>query len=410
MNVPALILAGGLGTRLRHLIPDLPKPMANVAGSPFLYYILKHLQIQGIKDIYISVGYKSEKIQEYFGNYFHSSFLHYIKEEEPLGTGGAISYAIQQINADNILIINGDTFLNFDLNQFIQAHQNENLTLLLKYVQQSNRYGFVDFENQYVQGFSEKSEEIRNGWINAGVYLMNKKFFLSTAPQQKVFSFEKDYLEKIYTRYPIKVFTINKYFIDIGVPEDYERAQKDFSELKYLDINSEWTLFLDRDGVINQKLDKDYVKTIEEFHFMENVIPALKVLRKKFGRIIVVTNQQGIGKKIMTERDLDTIHQYLLSELKKENIEIDKIYFAPQLEQENSIMRKPHIGMALKAKEDFPEIQFHQSIMVGDSLSDIQFAHNAGMYSVYLSSAPEKYFNYDFTFRSLFDFSKCFAE
>lgn len=408
MDIPALILAGGLGTRLKHLIPDLPKPMAPVAGKPFLYYILKHLQTQGMKNVYLSVGYKAEKTINYFHQHFHSIQLHYIKETEPLGTGGALAYALQHINAENILVLNGDTFLNFDLNKMLQTHQNEKLTIALKYISNSNRYGFVETQNNYIAGFEEKSNIVKNGWINAGVYLINKNFFLSHIPSQKVFSFEKDFLEKIVHHYRIKTFPVNDYFIDIGVPDDYQKAQQDLSLLKHLSINNEWTLFLDRDGVINKKLNNDYVKKIEEFELLENVTEALEKLNKIFGRIIIVTNQQGIGKKIMTESDLETIHQHLLSLLKQKNITIDKIYHSPYLESTKSIMRKPNIGMALQAKQDFPTIQFHKSIVVGDSLSDIQFAHNAGMYSVYLSQSPEPHFPYDFAFANLFEFSKVF--
>ncbi len=109
----------------------------------------------------------------------------------------------------------------------------------------------------------------------------------------------------------------------------------------------------------------------------------------------------------MTENDLKTIHEHLLSILKKESITIDKIYYAPDLASTKSMIRKPNIGMALQAKKDFPEINFSKSIMIGDSLSDIQFAHNAGMYAIYLSN-PETHIPYDFTFNSLFEFSKIF--
>lgn len=410
MSIPALILAGGLGTRLKHLIPELPKPMAPVAHKPFLYHILKHLQCQGIKEVYLSVGYKSEKIQNYFHEHFHNIQLHYIHEDEPLGTGGAIAHALKQIPSNNVLVMNGDTFLNINLSEFIKAHNNENITLALKKVFQSNRYGFVELNNHYITQFSEKSEKNRDGYINAGVYLINTSFFLSHMPSTKVFSFEKDFLEIIFLQHKIKTHITNNYFIDIGIPEDYQRAQTDFSKLKHLEISKQWTLFLDRDGVLNKKLENDYVKTTQQFQLIENVLPALKKLRKIFGRIIIVTNQQGIGKQLMTDEDLNNIHQHMLNIFKTENIYIDKIYYAPQLASTKSIMRKPNIGMALKAKEDFSDISFSQSIMIGDSLSDIQFAQNAGMYSIYLSENPEHFFPYDFVFKDLFEFSKCFDE
>ena len=410
MSIPALILAGGLGTRLRHLIPDLPKPLAPVANKPFLYYLLKHLQNQGVRDVYLSVGYKAEKIKDYFHHHFHSIQLHYIKEEEPLGTGGAIAFALQQIPSENVLILNGDTFLNFELNKLLASHQNQKLTIALNYAKNSDRYGFVNVDKNYVSGFIEKSSELRDGWINAGVYVLNKNFYLSHIPSQKIFSFEKDFLEKIYRKYPINTYKVNGYFIDIGVPNDYTRAQKEFAQLHFLEINNEWTLFLDRDGVINKKLHNDYVKSIEEFEWLENVIDALKILRKIFGKIIVVTNQQGIGKGLMTDDDLHKVHQFMQQVLANEGIVLDKIYYAPELATNHSLKRKPNIGMALEAKKDFPNIQFAKSIMVGDSLSDVQFAHNAGMYSVYLASQPESFIPYDFTFSDLYEFAKCFEK
>ncbi len=358
--------------------------------------------------MYLSVGYKSEKIESYFHRFFYSLNIHYLKENEPLGTGGAIAFALNQINAENVLVINGDTFLNLNIPQFVQSHKNA-LNLALKRVEQSNRYGFVEEKNNRIVGFTEKSQELKDGWINAGVYIINRRFFLSHIPSQKTFSFEKDFLEKNYSRHVFGVFKTDAYFIDIGIPEDYERAQREFATLKHLDIDKSWTLFLDRDGVINKKLENDYVKKPEELEILDMVPEALRILRQKFGRIIIVTNQQGIGKGIMTEEDLNKVHAYLLDILRKEGIMIDKIYYAPDLESKRSIMRKPNIGMALKAKEELKDIEFSRSIMVGDSLSDIQFAHNAGMYAVYLSHQSDNRVNYDFVFKDLYEFSKCFV-
>ena len=123
-------------------------------------------------------------------------------------------------------------------------------------------------------------------------------------------------------------------------------------------IDTSWTLFLDRDGVINKKLENDYVKTIDEFEFLPQVLEAIKQFSSHFQKIVVVTNQQGISKKLMTENDLEKVHQYLLAEVNKYGGKIDAIYYAPQLAEENSVMRKPNIGMAMAAKKEFPSIDF----------------------------------------------------
>ena len=171
--------------------------------------------------------------------------------------------------------------------------------------------------------------------------------------------------------------------------------------LKNLNINKNWTLFLDRDGVINKKIDNDYVKQWIEFEFIEGVLDALKFLNTVFGNIIVVTNQQGIGKKLYRKEDLEIIHKNMLYEIAYHGGKIDKVYFSPYLKRENHPYRKPGIGMALKAKEDISTINFKQSIMVGDSMSDMEFGRNAGMKTIYISEEITENDKIDFNFKSL---------
>jgi len=160
--------------------------------------------------------------------------------------------------------------------------------------------------------------------------------------------------------------------------------------MKFAEINSKWTLFLDRDGVINKKIDNDYVKKISEFEFLPKALDAIVAFSKIFNRIIVVTNQQGIGKGLMTDKDLDLIHQHLIKSVSNAGGKIDAIYYAPELAKENSILRKPNPGMGFKAKEDFKDIDFNKSIMVGDSLSDIAFGKNLRMKTVFISNKKKE--------------------
>lgn len=150
-------------------------------------------------------------------------------------------------------------------------------------------------------------------------------------------------------------------------------------------IDKSWTLFLDRDGVINQRLPDDYVRSIEQFHFIERAPEAISILSAIFKHIIVVTNQQGLGKGLMTESELDKIHQKLKSEVEAAGGRIDFIFYSPDLKNSNSFTRKPAVGMGLKAKKMFPLIQFRKSFMVGDTPSDIKFGHRLGMRTVLLS-------------------------
>lgn len=171
--------------------------------------------------------------------------------------------------------------------------------------------------------------------------------------------------------------------------------------LKNLNIDKSWTLFLDRDGVINKKLENDYVKHWIEFEFIDGSIDAVKYLASVFGRIVVVTNQQGIGKRLYRIEDLELIHKNMLYEIAYHGGKIDKVYFSPHLHAENHPTRKPGIGMALNAKADYPEIDFTKSVVVGDSLSDMEFGRNAGMKTIFISEKKIEDPRIDFTYKSL---------
>ena len=158
-------------------------------------------------------------------------------------------------------------------------------------------------------------------------------------------------------------------------------------ELKNIDTS--WTLFLDRDGVINHEKKMDYILNWNEFRFYDGVTTALSILNKKFNTIVMVTNQKGVGKKLMIIDDLTTIHNNMLKEIETNGGRIDKIYFCSDLE-DTSPNRKPNAGMAFKAKADFANIDFTKSIIVGNKLSDMQFGRNAGMYTVFVATTnPE---------------------
>lgn len=160
--------------------------------------------------------------------------------------------------------------------------------------------------------------------------------------------------------------------------------------LKELKVDYSWTLFLDRDGVINLHFPKDYVKDWNEFYFLEGAIEAIRELTNIFGRIVIVTNQQGVGKGKMSEETLQIIHNNMLIEIEKAGGRLDSIYAATTLAENDTLgFRKPKIGMALQAQMDFPEIDFAKSIIVGDSISDMQFGRNAGMFTVLVADKEQ---------------------
>lgn len=174
-------------------------------------------------------------------------------------------------------------------------------------------------------------------------------------------------------------------------------------------IDKSWTLFLDRDGVINRKLENDYVKQWTEFEFLPGVLEAIPLLNRVFGRVLIVTNQQGIGKGLMSKDALEAIHAKMLAQIAEHGGKIDRIYYCPHREEQHSNYRKPNIGMALHARKDFDELNLKKSFMLGDTLTDMHFGRKAGMKTVIITndiSIPRNnFFLIDFCYPSLLDFA-----
>lgn len=409
--VEAIILAGGFGTRLQHVVNDVPKPMAPVNGLPFLAYLLDKLNIAGVTHVILSTGYKHEYIENYFHNKYKSIDISYSRETTPLWTGGAIKLALRLTQSENILVLNGDTLFDIDFNHFLNFHteQNTNLSVALRPIEQVERYGCVQTNAQkQIIGFSEKGEYKGKGLINGGIYLIKRSLFDGMNLPDK-FSFEKEILEKIHYTQSIYGEEFNSYFLDIGIPEDYYKAQQEFPLLQEHKIRKGATLFLDRDGVINKRMVNDYVKKISEFEFLPGVLEAMAVFSEYFSRIFIVTNQQGIAKGCFTDQDLQQVHHYMLCAIQKAGGHIDNIYYCPDFANSNSPNRKPAIGMALQAQKDFPEVDFKNSYMVGDAISDLEFGQNAGMKTIFLTNGEanaeaKKYTRFIYT--DLSDFSR----
>ena len=226
----AIILAGGLGTRLRSVVSELPKCMAPVAGHPFLKYVIDELLQQGITHFIFSVGYKREAIIDFMQqNYQHLNIL-FVVENEPLGTGGAIKLAAGLSKEKNVIVVNGDTMFKVDLKKLSDSHfqQQADCTLSLKPMKQFERYGVVEINDQNrITSFKEK-QYYDAGLINGGVYALNIISF-SKENLPEIFSFEKEYLEQFYNERKFCGCVTDGYFIDIGIPEDYERAQTELA-------------------------------------------------------------------------------------------------------------------------------------------------------------------------------------
>ncbi|HNR16504.1 MAG TPA: HAD-IIIA family hydrolase [Chitinophagaceae bacterium] len=408
----AIILAGGLGTRLREAVPDLPKCMAPVAGRPFLFHVINYLRSQGVEKFIFSLGYKHELIEAYLSAQFPTLSYQCVIEDEPLGTGGAILLACSKATEKDIVVTNGDTLFKVDLHQAALFHINNfaECTLLLKPMTRFDRYGVVETdEEQLVKSFKEK-QYYGSGNINGGIYILNKDKFLDEEFPAK-FSFEKHYLEKFYPVRRIYGLVHDSYFIDIGIPEDYNRVQSELSRppLDLSTIDKNWTLFIDRDGVINHEKKEDYILNWDEFRFYDGVEKAFQKLADKFGKIIIVSNQRGVGKQLMTEQDLRTIHQHMQNAIEAAGGRIDKIYYCTSTDNKHPD-RKPNPGMAFHAKNYFDSIDLSRAVIIGNKPSDMLFGKNAGIYSVFLATTnpdvPFPHPDIDLRFESLPDFAK----
>ena len=234
----AIILAGGLGTRLRERVEDLPKPMAPVAGRPFLEFLLERLPIKDISAITLSVGYKWESIRQYFGESFNGIPLQYAVETEPLGTGGAIVHALANHDDSPVIVLNGDTLLDLDLRAFIQWYQAKPVpvAMVVRPVPDVTRYGSLTITEGVVTAFHEKGQT-GSGLINAGIYCLQPTIF-TARPDGERFSFENDILQKRNNDLKIKAWLSTDYFIDIGIPEDYDRAQIELPTLRVVEHSS----------------------------------------------------------------------------------------------------------------------------------------------------------------------------
>lgn len=376
-----VVLAGGKGTRLRSVVSDLPKCMAPVAGRPFLAWLLDDLREAGFDHIILSLGYKHEAVEAWVATRPDRDSITCVVEEEPLGTGGGVRLALRQAREGAVFILNGDTFFGVDYAAMQAFHRQSGAqaTLALKPLRDFDRYGEVTLDGQgRITAFREK-RPCAEGLINGGVYLLQREA-LAEMPDR--FSLEKDYFEPHAESAGLAGFRSEGYFIDIGIPADYARAQRDFADGAYRSYPYD-ALLLDRDGVINVLRPNDYVKTVDEFVFCDGALEALRRLNPCFRRIVIVTNQRGVGRGLMTEADLAEIHDWMLARIREAGGRIDRIYVCTAVDPADP-RRKPNPGMAREVRADFPDIDFARSILVGDSASDLEFARRAGIPAVCL--------------------------
>ena len=225
----AIVLAGGFGTRLQSVVSDVPKPMAPVAGRPFLTYLLDRLRNQGYLHVVLATGYLHEKVEAFFGKEYHSISIDYAREFSPLGTGGAIVNALQYCHEDYVTVVNGDTLFDIDHSELIDLSvtKRTQLAIVLRQVPDSGRYGAVETDaDGRITAFREKDPTAGKGLINGGIYRVDRHL-LDDHSIGEPFSFEKELMQQRYHNERFYAYASGAYFIDIGIPDDYARAQKE---------------------------------------------------------------------------------------------------------------------------------------------------------------------------------------
>ncbi|MBR1550071.1 MAG: nucleotidyltransferase family protein [Bacteroidales bacterium] len=229
----AIVLAGGFGTRLQSVVSDVPKPMAPVAGRPFLTYVLDRLGRQGYDHVVLATGYLHEKVEAFFGKEYQGIAIDYARELSPLGTGGAMVNALQHCHGEKVTVLNGDTLFDIDHNSLIDFAEEKHtrLAIVLRKVEDAGRYGSVEIDGDgRITAFREKDPASGAGFINGGIYRVSRSLFDGYGVGQP-FSFEKELMQQRFHDEKYYAYADGAYFIDIGIPDDYRRAQTELTAL-----------------------------------------------------------------------------------------------------------------------------------------------------------------------------------
>lgn len=406
-RMKTILMAGGRGTRIAELFPNIPKPLIPVAGMPILEREIRSLCAQGFKDIILTVGYLADKIISYFGD--GSQFgakIDYFVEESPLGNAGALFRLREKIGEEPFLLLNADAAFDVDFNRMVAFHKNHGGLVTLFTHPNSHPYDsglIIADKSGHVEKWLAKEDE-RPQWydnrVNAGLHVIDSKVLdiglksleinnESGFPQGKV-DLDRQILKPLCGSNMMFCYDSPEYVKDMGTPERFHQVETDYKNGVVLAknlTNKQKAIFLDRDGTINKYVG--FLRNIDDFELIEGVAEAIKLINQSGYLAIVVTNQPVIARGEVTWDELNEIHKKMATLLGKEGAYVDGIYICPHhpdkgFEGErpeykiDCDCRKPKPGLLLQAAKDF-NIDLSESYMIGDSHRDVEAGENAGV-------------------------------
>lgn len=372
----AMVLAGGLGTRLATCVPDRPKALAAVDGEPFLVRLLDQLAAAGCHRTILCTGHLGEQIEREFGAVHEGIELVHAREPAPLGTGGALRHALPLLHDRAALVLNGDSYCDLDLRQFVAwARAGADApALVAAQVPDAARFGALRLDaDGAVRAFGEKAAA-GPGWINAGIYWLPARVLALLPPGPR--SLERQVLPELLPT-GLRAFRTDAPFLDIGVPDAYAAAPSFFAACERRRRRPRGGLLVvDRDGTLID--ERHYLADPSAVRLLPGVVDGLRDFAARGYRIAVVTNQSGIGRGLFDERTLDAVHDELRRQLAAAGVTLDGIWHCPHRPDAACACRKPAPLLLETAMQQFGCTR-EQCLVVGDKACDIELGARLGV-------------------------------
>jgi D,D-heptose 1,7-bisphosphate phosphatase len=375
------ILVGGMGTRLGALTSEIPKPLLDCGGKPFVWWLTRELSRFGIDEVLLLSGHLHGRVAEFAADASRllpkSVRVRLSREPAAAGTGGAIWHARDLLD-EKFLLVNGDSLFDANLASFMAnapTTANSLAHALLRETDDVSRYGIAQLYGRHILSFKERPSGGGSGLINAGIYVMRREVLNFIEP---TCSLERDILPKLAQDGLLTGDVATGYFIDIGTPEDYLRAAVEIPRRLRRPA-----VFFDRDGVLNE--DSGWVGSIERFRWIEGAQEAVRAVTDAGFHAFVVTNQAGVARGYYAIEDVERLHRWMIDEIRTCGGTIDDLRYCPDHPDASSAQfgqklhwRKPEPGMIVDLESKW-EIDLQRSFLIGDKQSDLDAARNAGI-------------------------------